>query len=162
MSSRRLDRERIKIIETEPRAEGGQGIIVAGTMIHPEEIATWVPENFLKEFLEWKLAIKKLQWNSEDAEASAKFFKVNCPHNVAFLVLITPHQSFVNELSIMASISHSNIVKFVGFVEDMRKGDAWIVLPWEENGNVREFLASGEWDIPERISLVSVFRACYS
>lgn len=56
----------------------------------------------------------------------------------------------------MASLSHPNIIEFLGFVEDMDKGDAWIVLPWEANGNVREFLESGEYDIPERISLVSV------
>ncbi|KIO32434.1 hypothetical protein M407DRAFT_45447, partial [Tulasnella calospora MUT 4182] len=61
---------------------------------------------------------------------------------------------FVNELSIMATLHHPNIIMLVGFVEDIRKGDAWIVLPWEANGNVREFLRSGEWDIPERISLI--------
>ncbi|KIO24211.1 hypothetical protein M407DRAFT_44656, partial [Tulasnella calospora MUT 4182] len=58
------------------------------------------------------------------------------------------------ELSLMATISHPNIVKLMGFVEDMREGHAWIVLRWEANGNVREFLRSGEWDIPERISLI--------
>ena len=57
----------------------------------------------------------------------------------------------------MATLSHPNIVRFMGFVEDMEKGDAWIVIPWEANGNVREFLKSGEWEIPERVSLVSVF-----
>ena len=56
----------------------------------------------------------------------------------------------------MVSLSHPNIIKLVGFVEDMQKGDAWMILPWEGNGNVREFLQSGEWDIPERIFLVSV------
>lgn len=56
----------------------------------------------------------------------------------------------------MARLSHPNIVKFVGFVEDMDNGDAWIIIPWEASGNVREFLQSGEWDIPERVSLVSV------
>lgn len=66
------------------------------------------------------------------------------------------HQSFVNELSLMKDLSHPNIVKLVGFVENMEKGDAWMILPWEDNGNVREFLLSGEWDIPERISLVSL------
>lgn len=54
----------------------------------------------------------------------------------------------------MATLCHPNIIALVGFVEDIEKGDAWIVLPWQENGNVREFLQSGEWDIPERISLV--------
>ncbi|KIO32102.1 hypothetical protein M407DRAFT_54856, partial [Tulasnella calospora MUT 4182] len=49
-------------------------------------------------------------------------------------------KAFVNELSLMAELSHPNIVKLIGFAEDMQKGDAWIVLPWEANGNVREFL----------------------
>lgn len=55
----------------------------------------------------------------------------------------------------MKSLSHPNIIKLVGFVEDMGKGAAWMILPWEGNGNVREFLQAGEWDIPERMSLVS-------
>ncbi|KAG8937888.1 hypothetical protein FRC00_011156 [Tulasnella sp. 408] len=84
-----------------------------------------------------KVAVKMLQWSRDDTEESARFFK-----------------SFVNELSLMASLSHPNIIKFLGFVEDMKKGDAWIILPWEANGNVREFLQSGEWTIPERISLI--------
>ncbi|KAG9040572.1 hypothetical protein FS837_000448, partial [Tulasnella sp. UAMH 9824] len=84
-----------------------------------------------------KVAVKKLEWPRNDAGESIKFFK-----------------SFVNEISLMASLSHPNVIKFLGFVEDIQKGDAWIILPWEANGNVREFLRSGEWDIPERISLI--------
>ncbi|KAG8938026.1 hypothetical protein FRC00_001929, partial [Tulasnella sp. 408] len=38
--------------------------------------------------------------------------------------------------------------------ESTRESDAWIIVPWKENGNVREFLQSGEWDIPERVSLI--------
>ena len=56
----------------------------------------------------------------------------------------------------MARLSHPHIITLLGFVEDMQNGDAWIILPWEANGNVREFLQSGEWDIPERIFLVCV------
>lgn len=55
----------------------------------------------------------------------------------------------------METLSHPSIIRLVGFVEDMPKGDAWIIVPWETNGNVREFLQSGEWDIPERVSLAS-------
>lgn len=54
----------------------------------------------------------------------------------------------------MAPLSHPNIIEFLGFVEDMDKGHAWIILPWQANGNVRDFLRSSEWDIPERVSLV--------
>lgn len=55
----------------------------------------------------------------------------------------------------MAGLSHENIVRFIGFVEDLKNEEAWIILSWEPNGNVREFLASGDWEIPERLSLVS-------
>lgn len=54
----------------------------------------------------------------------------------------------------MIAASHPNIIKFIGFVEEIENGDAWMVLPWEANGNIREFLQCGEWSIPERISLV--------
>ncbi|KAG9025613.1 hypothetical protein FS837_004882, partial [Tulasnella sp. UAMH 9824] len=60
---------------------------------------------------------------------------------------------FVNEVEIMARLSHENIIRLVAFVEDLHNGKAWFVLSWEPNGNVSEFLATGEWEIPERISL---------
>ncbi|KAG9026100.1 hypothetical protein FS837_004742, partial [Tulasnella sp. UAMH 9824] len=104
---------------------------------HPEEFSTWIRDKLEKEFLNTKYAIKKLNWGHDDAEESVKFFK-----------------SFVNELSLMAELSHPNIIKLIGFVEDMETYDAWIILPWEANGNVRQFLQSGEWDIPERMSLI--------
>lgn len=54
----------------------------------------------------------------------------------------------------MALLSHDNIVKLIGFIEDLEKGKAWMVLAWAPNGNVGEFLATRECKIPERISLV--------
>ncbi|KIO28401.1 hypothetical protein M407DRAFT_44005, partial [Tulasnella calospora MUT 4182] len=51
-------------------------------------------------------------------------------------------------------LSHENVVRLIGFVEQLEQGEAWIVLSWEPNGNVSEFLATGEWEIPERISLI--------
>ncbi|KAG8915942.1 hypothetical protein FRC00_004952 [Tulasnella sp. 408] len=86
---------------------------------------------------ELKVAVKVLAWRQDDVMESAKFFN-----------------SFVHEVSLMTKLSHPNIVDLVGFVENLDKGDAWIILQWEENGNVREFLQSGQWDIPERISLI--------
>ena len=159
MSWHQMDPTTIKIADSKPCARGGQGTIVVGTMIPPEKVPTWIPEDFLKWFFEMKLAIKKYEWNREDTEASAKFLNVWSSSHVFLASSNFPYQAFVNELSIMASLSHPNIIEFFGFVEDMEKGDAWIVLPWEPNGNVREFLASGEWDIPERVSLVSMCRA---
>lgn len=54
----------------------------------------------------------------------------------------------------MAQLSHRNIARLIGFVEGLGEGKAWIVMCWEPNGNLREFLATGEWEIPERLSLV--------
>lgn len=55
----------------------------------------------------------------------------------------------------MAGLSHQNIVRLIGFVEELERGKAWIILAWEANGNLSEFLASGDWEILERVSLVS-------
>ncbi|KIO24825.1 hypothetical protein M407DRAFT_25786 [Tulasnella calospora MUT 4182] len=60
---------------------------------------------------------------------------------------------FVHEVDMMAQLLHRNIARLIGFVEDLEEGKAWIVMCWEPNGNVSEFLATGEWEIPERISL---------
>lgn len=70
--------------------------------------------------------------------------------------LILVHtQEFAHEVELMAGLSHQNIVELVGFVEDLENGQAWIVLSWAPNANVSEFLATGRWETPERISLVS-------
>ncbi|KIO32381.1 hypothetical protein M407DRAFT_66796, partial [Tulasnella calospora MUT 4182] len=61
---------------------------------------------------------------------------------------------FANEVHVVDGLRHPHIVRLVGFVEDMKNRIAWLVFPWEANGNVREFLLNGEWEIPERVSLI--------
>lgn len=63
-------------------------------------------------------------------------------------------QGFVNELRVLDQLSHPNIIKIIGFVEDIENRIAWLVFPWEDNGNLRQFLRSGTWELPERVSLV--------
>ncbi|KAG9041366.1 hypothetical protein FS837_012370 [Tulasnella sp. UAMH 9824] len=60
----------------------------------------------------------------------------------------------LRESEFVVGLSHPNIVKFEGFVEDLSTQKVWLIFPWEEHGNLRDFLALGEWEIPERISLV--------
>lgn len=67
-------------------------------------------------------------------------------------------QVFALEVSLLNDLSHPNIVKVIGFIEYAKNGIAWMVLPWEKNGNLREFVASAAWEFPERLSLVRHFR----
>ncbi|KAG8948360.1 hypothetical protein FRC04_009856 [Tulasnella sp. 424] len=62
--------------------------------------------------------------------------------------------AFANELGLLSELHHENIVRLLGFVENAKEKIAWIVLPWETNGNLREFVQSQDWAIPERLSLI--------
>ncbi|KIO31373.1 hypothetical protein M407DRAFT_219731 [Tulasnella calospora MUT 4182] len=50
--------------------------------------------------------------------------------------LTRPAQELTHEVQVMAGLSHENIVRFTGFIEDFENGKAWIVLSWEPNGNL--------------------------
>lgn len=59
----------------------------------------------------------------------------------------------------MVNLSHRNIVKLEGFVEELSEDIIWLVFPWEDHGNLRDFLVSQDWEVPERISLVRSMRS---
>ncbi|KIO26838.1 hypothetical protein M407DRAFT_23898 [Tulasnella calospora MUT 4182] len=60
----------------------------------------------------------------------------------------------IREAEFLAELFHPNIVHFEGFVEDASKSIIWLVFPWEDNGNLQDFIALVDWEIPERISLI--------
>ncbi|KIO19275.1 hypothetical protein M407DRAFT_83017, partial [Tulasnella calospora MUT 4182] len=59
------------------------------------------------------------------------------------------------EAEFLVKLSHENIIKLEGFVEDVSRNMIWLVFPWEENGTLKHFIASAEWEIPERIWLIN-------
>ena len=63
-------------------------------------------------------------------------------------------QLTVREAEFLVGLSHENIIKLEGFIENLSNDIVWLVFPWEENGTLRDFIASAEWEIPERIWLV--------
>ncbi|KAG8994215.1 hypothetical protein FRB90_000506 [Tulasnella sp. 427] len=89
------------------------------------------------------VAVKKVRFDSQTDQSR------NWDAEEQFLRL------FANELRILNGLSHPNIVEILGFVEDMNSAIAWLVFPWEENGNLHEFLQAGTWDISERIQEVA-------
>ncbi|KAG8935226.1 hypothetical protein FRC01_005482 [Tulasnella sp. 417] len=62
--------------------------------------------------------------------------------------------AFSNELGLLRCISHPNIASSVGFFEAESGVIAGLVSAWEPNGNLHEFIASGNWESPECISLI--------
>ncbi|KAG8948361.1 hypothetical protein FRC04_009857 [Tulasnella sp. 424] len=63
---------------------------------------------------------------------------------------------FANELSLLSELHHDNIVELTGFAESAEEDIAWILLRWEDNGNLREFIHSQDWVIPERLELLNI------
>ncbi|KAG9041189.1 hypothetical protein FS837_012632 [Tulasnella sp. UAMH 9824] len=62
----------------------------------------------------------------------------------------------LREAEFLVKLSHGNVIKLEGILEDASKGVFWLVFPWEENGTLKDFVASHDWEIPERIWLINV------
>lgn len=127
LSGKQIDRIGIRFTGSDPHDSGGKGDVLVATPVL-EDHDTVSQEGIT-------VAVKKLRFSPLDDKKS-------------FLL------AFRNELRVLDKISHPHIVKLLGFVEEIENGIAWMVFPWESNGNVREFLRSGEWHIPERVSLI--------
>ncbi|KIO16352.1 hypothetical protein M407DRAFT_33994 [Tulasnella calospora MUT 4182] len=61
----------------------------------------------------------------------------------------------IREAEFLAGFSHPNIIKFEGFIEELSKGIIWLVFPWADNGNLKDFVALKDWVTFERISLIN-------
>ncbi|KIO25795.1 hypothetical protein M407DRAFT_24852 [Tulasnella calospora MUT 4182] len=60
----------------------------------------------------------------------------------------------IRESKFLSELDHPNIVELEGFVEVVSKSIIWLIFPWAQNGNLRDFVASVDWEIPETISLI--------
>ncbi|KIO19740.1 hypothetical protein M407DRAFT_30630 [Tulasnella calospora MUT 4182] len=61
----------------------------------------------------------------------------------------------IREAEFLVGVTHRNIVELEGFVEDISEGTIWLVFPWSYDGNLKGFIASHKWEIPEKISLIN-------
>ncbi|KAG8899689.1 hypothetical protein FRC01_010413, partial [Tulasnella sp. 417] len=124
LSRFRIQAHTINFNSTQPYARGGKAKVIKAALKRGKSD-------------EQEVAVKKLQYHNETNKE--KFCN-----------------EFVREVDVMAQLSHDNIVNLIGFVEELHEGNwkAWIIMGWEPNGNVSEFLATGDWEIPERVSLI--------
>ncbi|KIO16533.1 hypothetical protein M407DRAFT_46771, partial [Tulasnella calospora MUT 4182] len=62
---------------------------------------------------------------------------------------------FTREMLVWSSFEvHPGIARFLGFYADFANSKAWLLSPWEPNGNVGEFVKTHNLEVPEKLSLV--------
>ncbi|KIO29629.1 hypothetical protein M407DRAFT_21218 [Tulasnella calospora MUT 4182] len=106
-----------------------------------------------------KTRIQPLAWarskagGNADVEA-AKLLPQQFSHSSESegVVYVAP---FVHEVNLLKDLCHENVVNIVGFVQDSKERIAWLIFSWEKNGNLREFVRSANWELPERVSLIN-------
>ncbi|KIO21541.1 hypothetical protein M407DRAFT_49828, partial [Tulasnella calospora MUT 4182] len=59
------------------------------------------------------------------------------------------------EMLVWSSLEvHPGIARFIGFYADFELSEAWLLSPWEPNGNVSEFIRRHKLEVPEKLSLI--------
>ncbi|KIO19723.1 hypothetical protein M407DRAFT_30614 [Tulasnella calospora MUT 4182] len=129
LSHLRIDRARISPIEGQTPKSGGNADVEAAMLLSAPSSSA--PESSDAEYV----AVKKLR------------FEEDIDHDRTLAPL-------AHEVRVLNDLSHKNVVKLVGFVEEVERGVAWMVFGWEKNGNLREFISSTKWELPERLSLI--------
>lgn len=64
-------------------------------------------------------------------------------------------QRFAREATVWSSARHPNILEFIGFHFDAQKDQAWLICPFQEFGNIGQYLEQEELTMLERLRLVS-------
>ncbi|KAG8955885.1 hypothetical protein FRC04_006332 [Tulasnella sp. 424] len=139
LSGSRIDPSRIEFVpENEDKLEGGYGEVRAALLYPPRPPAGWFSWMFKSDNRRegTMVAVKMLKMGSTKADFTR--FK----------------PAFARELTIWSKLKHPCVTEFYGFWADFTTGQAWLVSPWAPYGSVRDFVASRDLAIPERISLV--------
>ncbi|KAG9041771.1 hypothetical protein FS837_011763 [Tulasnella sp. UAMH 9824] len=131
LSDIRIEKSRIQPLADLASKAGGLADVQAAILLPEQPMHS--PEPDVVEYV----AVKKLRLEEEIDEDR----------------LLAP---FAHETCLLKDLSHENVVKIVGFVEDTKEGIAWMIFVWEKNGNLREFVRSADWELPERISLLNI------
>lgn len=148
----RIEKTRIKPLETGASTRGGNAKVEPAVLVPAE------PSNASGTDDTEYVAVKKLLFGEESDydQALAVSFCIATSRaggNSDWLTLQS--KSFAHEVDLLSKLSYDSVVKIIGFVEDIGQGVAWMIFSWEKNGNLREFVSSAKWELPERVSLVN-------
>ncbi|KAG9041600.1 hypothetical protein FS837_012039 [Tulasnella sp. UAMH 9824] len=129
LSHLRIHTDRIEPIEGQAPKAGGQADVEAAILLSAHSSGS--SERDKSDYV----AVKKLRFEEDTDDDRA----------------LAP---LAHEVNLLNDLSHDNVVKIVGFVEDVGQRVAWMLFAWEKNGNLREFIRSAKWELPERIFLI--------
>ncbi|KAG8894566.1 hypothetical protein FRB99_001136 [Tulasnella sp. 403] len=107
---------------SQPVAHGGYGDIYKGELERDGQVVEDAS----------KVAIKALR----------------CASNMPFAHLLL---ILAREMTVWSDLSHENILPFLGFEVDESKRAASLVSPWMENGDIKSYLGSRDYDRHERL-----------
>ncbi|KAG8998531.1 hypothetical protein FRB90_012282 [Tulasnella sp. 427] len=131
LSQWRIDPKSIKFTESGTRKQGASANVELATLLlTPEEQRIYSREKLYVAVKSFRLAD-----NRDDRRVLA---------------------SLAHEVNLISKFRHSNVIQLRGFTEDIENDVAGIILPWEANGNMKEFINSENWEIPERVSLGNI------
>ncbi|KAG9004284.1 hypothetical protein FRB90_011011 [Tulasnella sp. 427] len=138
LANLRINRSRVKPLGTSNDARrGGYGVVIPA-ILDPDPSTDVIPVLEDTKFV----AVKKLHYGMEGDEGRV-------------LAVSAFRQHFALEIKLLSDLSHQNVVNLIGFVEEAEEGIAWMLFRWEKKGNLREFVRSAKWELPERVSLIS-------
>ncbi|KIO23545.1 hypothetical protein M407DRAFT_26997 [Tulasnella calospora MUT 4182] len=129
-----VDRRRIFLVDDDHERSGGYGIVRRAELQHSTYLPAWLASRQYGP--PQMVAVKQIKISAADNMPSVK-------------------RAFTKEMLVWSSLeSHPGIAKFLGFYADFKRAEAWLLSPWEPNGNISEFIHAHDLEVPEKLSLV--------
>ncbi|KIO27683.1 hypothetical protein M407DRAFT_23112 [Tulasnella calospora MUT 4182] len=129
-----VDRRRIMIVDDDYQRSGGYGIVRQAELHHSAYLPAW-------------LATRQY---GPPRLVALKQIKISAADNMLDL-----KRAFTKEMLVWSQLkAHPGIAEFLGFYADFKRPEAWLLSPWEPNGNISEFVRSHNLEVPEKLSLV--------
>ncbi|KIO23534.1 hypothetical protein M407DRAFT_26987 [Tulasnella calospora MUT 4182] len=130
----KIDRRRLVIVDHDYQSSGGYGIVRQAELHHSAYLPAWLSSRQYGP--PQSVAVKQIKISAVDNMPDVK-------------------RAFTEEVLVWSRLeAHPGIAKFLGFYADFKRGEAWLLSPWEPNGNVGDFVHAHKLEVPEKLSLL--------
>lgn len=130
--------KRVQILEDRESVVGGYGDVVYATLVGDPRI----------------MAVKQLRPTGGGTDR----IRMAVVRRSACFICSIPDdlrpQRLVREVQVWSKLEHPNILSLIGFHLDANHHFAWLISPYELNGNIFQFLSHAKPDIVVRLRLV--------